>query len=118
MKFEGNFISNNNTCITLTSLVRLHIHYYFTDNRTCAKTTSPNTCLRIEQDTFVGFGVTKNWYQAHDECQKIGATLAVIDSQYKVKKLLWDMKYWFKTYDLMHIGLIHDKWVPINNKIG
>ena len=50
----------------------------------------------------------------------MGATLAVIDSQYKVKELLWYMKqHWtFRTVDLMFIGLIHEKWIPVDPNIG
>ena len=51
----------------------------------------------------MGFKLIKNWYLAYDECQKMGATLAIIDSQYKVEELLFYMKYhWtFRTVDLM-----------------
>ena len=68
----------------------------------------------------MGFKLIKNWYQAYDECQKMGAILAVIDSQYKVKELLWYMKHhWtFRTVDLMFIGLIHEKWIPVDPNIG
>ena len=50
----------------------------------------------------------------------MGATLAVIDSQYKVKELLWYMKHhWtFRTVDLMFIGLIHEKWIPVDPNIS
>ena len=68
----------------------------------------------------MGFKLIKNWYQAYDECQKMGATLAVIDSQYKVNELLWYMKHhWtFRTVDLMFIGLIHEKWIPVDPNIS
>ena len=68
----------------------------------------------------MGFKLIKNWYQAYDECQKMGASLAVIDSQYKVEELLWYMKHhWtFRTVDLMFIGLIHEKWIPVDPNIG
>ena len=55
---------------------------------------------------------------AYDECQKMGATLAVIDTQYKVKELLWHLTYWFRRWDLMYVGLIHDVWIPVEKKIS
>ena len=90
------------------------------DNRPCSNTSSPDSCIRIGEDTFFGFSDVKSWYKAYDECQKVGASLAVLDSYNKFKQLLdYNKQHHTMGYlDLLYIGLTNHRWMPISRHIS
>ena len=58
----------------------------------------------------------KNWYKAYDACHRMGASLAVLDTEDKIKLLLDYTRAHrtLKSKDLLYIGLTKFAWMPIN----
>ena len=90
----------------------------FTDSRSCQETSSPDLCIEYNQFTYVSPLYTKNWYKAYDACHRMGATLAVLDTSHKINLLLDYMRYHpkLKFKDLLYIGLVNQKWIPLSSK--
>ena len=89
--------------------------FFFVDNRVCKRMPSPHSCFRINDVTFLIYSNNSNWYQAYGECQKLGASMAILDSSYKIKAMLQFIQGNKFRSDLYYIGLASYKWIPLSS---
>ena len=94
--------------------------HVFTDNLPCSNTSSPDLCVQIEQNTFLVFSIQRTWYQGYNECQKIGASLAILDSKNKIKAMQDFIRRYqmHNVLNMYYVGLTNHEWMPINSSIG
>ena len=66
------------------------------------------------------YKTVKDWYHAYVQCKRLGASLAILDTNDKITQMLKFTTH-HKTLayrDFFYIGLTKETWIPVRNNPG